>query len=398
VVVNNSTIKGLRLAGRSALLILSLLLSGTVFSQEIPRGNPTAQPTFRIARLVSPGAGWAVVDEPSPAAENAVGAANQHLYWTDNDGQNWHEITPDPMLTKNLGSIFFLDRSHGWILATDALGEEEGANFYLYTTKDGGKSWTSLLLRRQKFNLRDDYTFPSEVFFSDSEHGWILWHWRVMNSELDALLATSDGGRTWKRLPDAPGAGPFQFISPHDGWIIGAPALPKSVPVPEAQNLWVSHDGGLRWNVVSVSLPADADPDEMYLVDLKFANSRDGTLAAAQQISGRLFRFFSFSTADSGKTWRVSRFEAYSATPSFVDGHIIWSVSDSPAGKLSLRIENRVVSPVPPRPSVRVGDVNFASESNGWAFWFDNPSGLVATVDGGRTFRVITPPIARLTK
>jgi len=339
-----------------------------------------------------------VVDQPSDqSSENAEATTSQHLYWTDDDGQTWREITPNPMMTRNLGNIFFLDSSHGWVLASDALGEEEGARFYLYSTEDGGKNWSSLLLQRKMFNLRDDYTFPLHVFFSDPKHGWILWHWHMMNSSLDSLLATSDGGRTWKRLPDPPGSGPFQFISPRDGWMIGGPEVPNGIPVPEAENLWVTHDGGSHWHVVSIPLPKDADASEIYYVDLKFTNSLEGAAAAAQQLSGRLFRFFSFATSDSGKSWRVSRFEAYHATPSFAGGRIVWSASDWPARKVSLRFENYIVSPALPagRSAQQVlGDVNFVSESNGWAPFFEGRPELASTTDGGRTFRVITPPIA----
>jgi photosystem II stability/assembly factor-like uncharacterized protein len=167
------------------------------------------------------------------------------------------------MFARNLGNIFFLDRSHGWILASDALGEEEGARFHLYSTEDGGKNWKSLLLQRRTLELRDDYTFPSQLFFSDPKHGWILWHWHMMNSSMDSLLATSDGGHTWKRLPDPPGGGPFQLMSPHNGWMIGGPELPDGIPVPEAENVWVTQDGGptgMCFPFLCLSLPRPAKP------------------------------------------------------------------------------------------------------------------------------------------
>ena len=381
-----------------AFLVLSLLKSDAVFSQAIPRANPTPHSSFRQAKLASPRAGWAVVDQPSDqSSENAEGTTSQHLYWTDDDGQTWREITPNPMATRNLGNIFFLDGSHGWVLASDALGEEEDARFYLYSTADGGRNWRSLLLQRKMFDLRDDYTFPSQVFFSDPKHGWILWHWHMMNSSLDSLLVTSDGGRTWKRLRDPPGGGPFQFISPRDGWMIGGPEVPDGIPVPEAENVWVTHDGGAHWHVFPVSLPVAADASETYFVDLRFKNSREGTVVAEQQLSGRLFRFMSCTTTDAGKSWHVSRFEAYHATPSFAGNNIIWSVSDWPEMKVSLRSGDHVIEPtLPAGPSAKpvLGDVNFVNESNGWASYFDGRPELVSTKDGGTTLRIITPPIA----
>jgi photosystem II stability/assembly factor-like uncharacterized protein len=376
----------------------TVLSPGAVFSQAIQRANPAQHPQFRQARLVLPGTGWAAVDQPSDQpSENAKETVSQHLYWTEDDGRTWREITPAPMLTRNLGDIFFLDNSRGWILASDALGEEEGARFYLYSTEDGGRNWRSLLLQRKMFDLRDDYTFPSQVFFSDPQHGWILWHWHMMNSSLDSLLATSDGGHTWKRLPDPPGGGPFQFVSPRDGWMIGGPEVPDGIPVPEAENVWGTQDGGAHWHVLSVSLPQSAEASETYFVDLRFKNSREGIVVAEQQLSGRLFRFMSCTTADSGKSWRVSQFDAYHATASFAGSHIIWSVSDWPAMKVSLRSGDHVIEPTLPAGSSAkpvLGDVSFVNESNGWAPYFDGRPELVSTTDGGTTFRIITPPIA----
>ena len=90
-----------------AFLVLSLLTSDAVFSQAIPRANPAPHSSFRQAKLVSPRTGWAVVDQPSDqSSENAEGTTSQHLYWTDNDGHTWREITPNPMVTRNLGNIF----------------------------------------------------------------------------------------------------------------------------------------------------------------------------------------------------------------------------------------------------------------------------------------------------
>ncbi len=390
-------LRRLKLPTSLAFLVLSLLTLDAAFPQAIPRANPAPYSSFRQAKLVSSRTGWAVVDQPSDQSSESAEGASQHLYWTDDDGQTWREITPNPMVTRKLGNIFFLDGSHGWILASDALGEEEGARFYLYSTEDGGRNWRSLLLQRRMFDLRDDYTFPSQVFFSDPQHGWILWHWHMMNSSLDSLLATSDGGRTWKRLPDPPGGGPFQFISPRDGWMIGGPEVPDGIPVPEAENVWATQDGGAHWHVLPVSLPESAEAGETYFVDLRFKNSREGAVIAEQQLSGRLFRFMSCTSSDAGKSWHVSRFEAYHATPSFAGNNIIWSVSDWPAMKVSLRSGDHVIEPslpAGPSPQPVLGDVIFVNESNGWASYFDGRPELVSTTDGGKKFRIITPPIA----
>jgi photosystem II stability/assembly factor-like uncharacterized protein len=342
--------------------------------------------------LISTGVGWAIVDLPSEGPANDVECTRQHLYWTETNGRTWREITPPDMPTRSIGQVFFLNRWHGWMLSTDALSEETDARFYLLSTDDGGKNWRALMRQRPMFKLMDDYTFPNQLFFSDPLHGWIIWHWALMNSRLNYLLSTNDGGLTWKRIPDPPGPGPLQFTSASEGWMIGGPEMPDGIPVPERENLWATHDGGIHWRVVSVPLPNSED-GEAYFSGFRFKNSSEGLAVVERQLSGLLFRFFTCFTRDGGKSCKVSHFDAYHASPSFVGEHIIWSVSDWPAMKVTIQTDGHVTSPAPPSglsPEGRFGDFDFIDDLNGWA-WFDRE--LLSTSDGGKTFQVITPPV-----
>jgi photosystem II stability/assembly factor-like uncharacterized protein len=402
------------LASWVALLILAFFtLQMSMFAQATRTPSPGGVAYLRRSKLISPGTGWTIVDQPSDRAVQGENCTNAHLYWTENNGKDWRDITPPDMPTRNIGQVFFLDRSHGWMLSTDALSEETYARFYLLSTEDGGKNWRTLVLQRPAFKLMDDYTFPSQLFFSDSQHGWILWHWHMMNKSLDALLATTDGGRTWSRLPDPPGPGPLQFTSPHDGWIIGGPEIPDGIPDPESENLWATHDGGIHWHVVSVPLPADSEAGEAYFSAFRFKNSREGLAVAERQLSGRLFRFLTCVTRDGGRSWKVSHFDAYHASPSFVGEHIIWSLSDWPAMKVTFQIDDHVTSPILPAGTSLeggLGDVDFIDDSNGWTTYRNGrttlvfmsgpkfaPMELLSTTDGGKTFQIITPPVAAQT-
>jgi photosystem II stability/assembly factor-like uncharacterized protein len=354
--------------------------------------SPACYTNLRRFKLISPSVGWAIVDLPSDQHADGGECTRRHLYWTETNGRTWREITPTDMPTRSMGQVFFLDRQHGWMFSTDALSEEKDARFYLLSTEDGGKNWRTLVLQRPMFKLMDDYTFPSQLFFSDSQHGWILWHWHLMNSSANALLATSDGGRTWSRLPDPPGPGPFQFTSPREGWIIGGPEIPDGIPDPESENLWATHDGGIHWQVVSVHLPAGTEGGEAYFSAFRFKNSREGLAVAERQLSGRLFRFFTCFTRDGGKSCKVLHFDAYHASPSFVGEHIIWSVSDWPAMKVTIQTDGHATSPTPPpglSPEGRFDDFDFIDDSNGWVR-FDRE--LLSTSDGGITLQIITPP------
>src|SRR5579859_4585972 len=225
---------------------------GAALSQTSPSASSTCYAHLSRAKLVSSGNGWAIADQPSDRPVDHSGSADdctdEHLYWTDNDGQTWRDITPRSMPARSVGTrfswnpsrgmetVFFLDRSHGWMISTDDVNGDGSVDrnerFYLLFTQNGGKSWKSVLLQRQMVNSVAGM-FPTDIFFSDPGHGWILWRWAEMHSRVNALTATSDGGRTWKTLPEPPGPGPMQFTSAHDGFIVGASAGQEGIPVIE---------------------------------------------------------------------------------------------------------------------------------------------------------------------
>ncbi|HTS24817.1 MAG TPA: hypothetical protein VMH81_03025 [Bryobacteraceae bacterium] len=222
-----------------------------------------------------------------------------------------------------------------------------------------------------------------------------------MNSRRFALFATDDGGGTWEQLPEPPGAGPLQFISPQQGWMIGGPEKPDGIPVPELENLWATLDGGVHWRVVKVPVPPLAVPDpyvrDPYLTEFRFRDSLHGLLVARRQISGYEFQVFTCATEDGGNSWRISSFDAYHASPSFVGGHIVWSVLVAYKQPLKIHSGDRVTSPalaggVPLHGGLR--DVSFFDDSNGWTVYdHDERSDVVATADGGETFRIISPEV-----
>ena len=371
-------------------------------SQVFSRANPACFGSLRRAKPVSRGIGWAIVDQPSDHPAEGEECTREYLYWTENNGQTWRDITPPDMPTRSIGQVFFLDLSHGWMLSTDALGEEENARFYLFSTEDGGKHWRTLLLQRPMFKLRDDYTFPTQLFFSDSQHGWILWHWHMMNSSLDSLLSTTDGGRTWMRLPDPPGAGPLQFISARDGWMIGDPQDESGVGGAEGNQLWATRDGGANWHAISVPVPADLA--STYFIALKLKNRSEGMLAAgvASTPHGATFRFLGCVTHNGGKTWRFSQFDALSAEPSIGDKHIFWSVFDRDTKKVTIQMDSNPISFALPAGFSLGGrfiEVDFIDDSNAWATYANGRRGLdlISTTDGGKTSQIITPPVAAQT-
>ncbi len=350
------------------------------------------------SKLVSPGKGWVTWGE--------------HLFWTENNGRTWKEITPRKENSDHFGPIFFLDRSHGWVTTREYTEESNPPANRVFCTRNGGKTWRNTVFGASAFQLDSD-SYPRAVFFSDPRHGWMIWHWAVMNSYADTLLATTDGGRTWKKLPTPPGGGPMDFISALDGWMIGDPEVREpGIGGPYDDTLWVTHDGGVHWEVVPVAAPTDSSHNVSRFINVKFTNQRDGMLAAEEFVSSddTLPRFVNLLTHDGGNTWQSTQFDGVSAEPSFGDTHTWWSVYGRNTDKISIREDNKVISYTLPMGLALDGDLGgleFADDSNGWAIYNNKnvplfsppgrgfaPQELLTTSDGGKTFQIITPPAA----
>jgi len=363
--------------------------------------NASAQSRMHLgkAKLVSPGVGWATVQQYPNEAPEGSSLYSTCLYWTQDNGKKWRDITPPHTSLQTLSEVFFLDSSFGWVILTETGLEDNNMGFHLLSTRDAGKTWVSLpVLQGTTYKLMDGMS-PSEIFFSDSQHGWLVWYWHTMNSTATSLLATADGGRTWKRLPDPPGAGPLDFTSPRDGWMVGGPENQVGIVRLNSQ-LWATHDGGVRWKRAPMPVPVDSPEQGTYLITLKFKNKRDGMLAAGVERTegGATFRFVGCVTHDGGKTWQFYQFDALSANPSIGDKHIFWSIFDRDTKKVAIQKDDHIIPftlPIGLFPEGRLSYADFVDDSNAWSTYFNGPAGMVllATSDGGKTSEIITPPL-----
>ena len=369
-------------------LLLCCATAGALTCQSPPR--------FQRFKLVAPGSGW-VVAEPSDGSS----CPPHRLYWTDDNGRSWRDITPRPMPTPGIGLVFFLDRSHGWTLSSDSTGADaEGVHFFLLRTEDGGKNWGTTVLQSPTLGMPDSYDSPIQLQFTDSQHGWMLWHWHLMNSSHDHLLSTSDGGRSWKRLPDPPGAGPLQFLSPNDGWMIGGSPGQTGIPRIDNDQLWRTHDGGKNWKPVSVPAPHES----AYWFDrLNFWSVREGVVTGQEQISPRQFRFSTCRTEDEGKSWHCEQFEAYGADPFFAGTHVYWRTIDHVEttnrgvrlSKPRLQVDGRTISTAVPAAESEdgIGTADFVDPSNGWILYGRGRHEIIlTTTDGGKSAQPASMP------
>ena len=338
-------------------------------------------------KLLGAGVGWA--------------ASTDQLFWTGSYGREWKNITPKTAhKSQLLASVFFLDSNTGWVLINCADGNRklDDTCFEVASTPDGGENWS--IVHPQIVDPDPEAGFSGRAFinFADSLHGWVVLKVaRSLAVSFGVMLATDDGGKTWKSLPTPPIAEDFRFVDQHNGWMAGGPG----------RELYATRDGGQSWR--SVSLPAPgvaqirgADYDlptvagsKMFL-PVRYEVS-DGVISSSSTLA-------LFSSLDLGSSWKLDRTltglpDEYGpgvAPPTaVVDSTLLYAYAQG--GTLSLQIWRGAGSVSRNQVNLsRVGAVrqlSFASSAQGWLL---EDSKLLSTNDGGVSWLDITPGGATL--
>lgn len=364
-------------------------------------GIVAAQPRMG---LVGPGVGWALV------SQGGGSSPNDHLFWTSDDGGAWRDITPQDPASRQIAGTFFLDASRGWVLL--ALKHEPPKNnqepdnfitdirgFDLASTTDGGANWTIKHLDALWEGV--GWLAASEIFFLDAAHGWMdiespTPHWGGEG----VLLATADGGNTWKPIVEVNGGGgygPIRFTDPLNGWIAGGPG---------DNYLYSTNDGGRHWREVSVPAPSSIPGEVAAQYPLpRFADAMHGFLTVRYSGPGKSEEgvdiLVLLSTNDGGHTWRS---ESWSNLDQAADFPIVAVVDSTalapkrldhgPATLLKLAPGGKhaeiQVSEFPQMSSgTALLDLNFNDAIHGWASTSDGH--LLSTADGGATWKETSP-------
>lgn len=153
-------------------------------------------------------------------AHTAWVLTDRALLLTEDGGETWRDITPLPLQPHAHHAAAFLDAQTGW--TAHASPDEPGVVRFAATT-DGGRRW-----RAEQHRLLDAHDPAAlisrlSLFWLDRSHGWLMLR-RATSSNFDlaVLFRTQDGGLSWQRV-DAPGGHPVHFTTPLTGWTVGGP-------------------------------------------------------------------------------------------------------------------------------------------------------------------------------
>lgn len=104
--------------------------------------------------------------------------ATQSLRKTTDNGTTWTDVTPEPTSIETISSIYFLDAQTGWATS----------GFNLYTTSNGGSTWTTSVLG----------FLPQDIYFVDATTGYACGGNAFSTPAV--VMKTTDGGQTWNEV------------------------------------------------------------------------------------------------------------------------------------------------------------------------------------------------------
>ena len=223
---------------------------------------------------------------------------------TIDGGATWQKVavTTDRVDFRDVDAI---DAETAYLLSIG-----KGATSRIYKTVDAGATWTALLVND------DPQVFLDAMSFWDATHGIVI------GDSIDGqfyLLTTSDGGRTWTRVPPAslpaalPNEGAFAASGTNiavfgdDAWVgTGAAATARVLHTP---------DRGRSWTVVPTPLISGTSAG---IYSVAFRDARHGVIVGGDYAREKDATDNVAVTADGGETWALIKEHALSGFRSVV--------------------------------------------------------------------------------
>jgi N-acetyl-anhydromuramyl-L-alanine amidase AmpD len=349
--------------------------------------------------------GWISADavkvEPlRPLATGAVGLdatgwalTARALSTTRNGGGAWQQFGPPGVPASRIRALDLDPSQRGRLVAL------AGAGLELYSTTDGGTTWTESALPL----VADlDAAAPIGLDFLDDSTGFASLRRENRGEGVGVLLRTIDGGVTW-RSSKLPVPGTVRFRTPTDGWL------------ENTEGLYVTHDGGRRWRATRLPKPRGYAASIAVAGLPTFTDEFTGVLPMT--LAGKKSAVSFLASDDGGFSWRVAAVIPTArpliraqALPTTVVDATTWLAALEGGRRLVLvsdggERQTRIVPRSRPFGGSKppVAQLRFASATNGWAqidsrcplFHGRRCAGtqkLYRTADGGATWQRLTPP------
>jgi photosystem II stability/assembly factor-like uncharacterized protein len=231
----------------------------------------------------------------------------------------------------------------------------------------------------------------TNLFFVDALHGWMMMGFSGM-SRPGRLLMTEDGGKSWQWTNGPGESGEMMFLSVKRGWV---------ACFGWSEKVFQTDDGAKSWHPVSLPPPGTEGVEPRMVRAPIFRDKRHGILAVGYVFPPeRPAQLAIYKTSDAGDHWQLARVfilsESGGPPPIALDKRDLLMVGTN-SGKEQRAIERVAIDGhTPPGsdparfpPSPRgISALLMADAKHGWVVKY---SGLLATEDGGNTWRDITP-------
>lgn len=179
------------------LLLLGLLASGfSASAQWLNRPVPLANPTQFNLRIsaVDASAAWTTVIEP----DNAQDGPTLLYARTTNGGQNWAvQAVPGAAQGEAIVDLQALDANTAWAIVGSDVTTPGATGHRLIKTTNGGQSWT---VASTPAMFASPESFPTYLRFFNSSQGVVIGE--DVGGRFE-IYTTSNGGSTWTAVPAA---------------------------------------------------------------------------------------------------------------------------------------------------------------------------------------------------
>jgi photosystem II stability/assembly factor-like uncharacterized protein len=220
-----------------------------------------------------------------------VGGSLGQVLRTTDGGRSWRDVSPAGSAGLLFRDVEAQDARRASVLA---IGPGEASR--IYTTADGGRSWTLAFV-----NDDPDAFYDCMAFFPGHRYGLALSD--PVGGKF-RIAATADGGRSWRVLPNDgmppalageagfAASGTCLVTSGHDAWFAsGGGAVAR---------VFHSRDLGRHWTVTTAPIPATPAGG---VFSLAFRNPRDGAMVGGDFMAPTNGVRASGFTRDGGRTW-----------------------------------------------------------------------------------------------